>query len=87
MLNGVFWSTAKIRVPLSCLKDGAGDGDRTRDVQLGKLTVNPPPLSHLSFNSMPSFYSNQSFLRRNFYAVGWRSTCACWLDVYRGVYR
>jgi hypothetical protein len=22
---------------LSCSKDGAGDGDRTRDIQLGKL--------------------------------------------------
>ena len=23
--------------PLNCWKDGAGDGDRTRDIQLGKL--------------------------------------------------
>jgi hypothetical protein len=29
--------TPKGVYPLSCWKDGAGDGDRTRDIQLGKL--------------------------------------------------
>jgi hypothetical protein len=32
--NGRNWSSAKL------LKTRAGDGDRTRDVQLGKLDVN-----------------------------------------------
>jgi hypothetical protein len=29
--------TAKFAAPLSCWKDGAGDRDRTGDIQLGKL--------------------------------------------------
>jgi hypothetical protein len=29
--------TVEIGTPLSDWKDGAGDGDRTRDIQLGKL--------------------------------------------------
>jgi hypothetical protein len=29
--------TTQAAPALSCWKDGAGDGDRTRDIQLGKL--------------------------------------------------
>ena len=29
--------TGRIEMPLSSCKIGAGDGDRTRDIQLGKL--------------------------------------------------
>ncbi len=34
-----FGATTLIEFPVSYRKDGAGDGDRTRDVQLGKLAV------------------------------------------------
>jgi hypothetical protein len=39
MLNGVFWSTPSLGRFVSCCCERAGDGDRTRDVQLGKLVV------------------------------------------------
>ena len=32
-----FWSRAKEGISQVAEKNGAGDGDRTRDVQLGKL--------------------------------------------------
>jgi len=36
---GVFWSTPLEQFLQVVEKSGAGDGNRTRDVQLGKLTV------------------------------------------------
>src|SRR3989442_7191952 len=38
-LNGVFWSTEMFEPKPTPCKQRAGDGDRTRDVQLGKLAV------------------------------------------------
>ena len=38
VLYGVQWSAAFSSVA-KLLEDGAGDGTRTRDVQLGKMTV------------------------------------------------
>ena len=37
MILNTIEHTDKLEVLLSDWKDGAGDGDRTRDIQLGKL--------------------------------------------------
>jgi hypothetical protein len=39
MLNGVFWSTTSNLKAANYSKQRAGDGDRTRDVQLGNMSA------------------------------------------------